>query len=385
MLAKQIITKEKFKDFLYKAFVNKDDITLLMYLFMYTRDIELNEKVMFLLYNEYITVDEVLEVVRSQVKKEKDRNENVVDTSRLSGYIVTELQNIINSVPVIFHKYTYTKIFDKTNRSEALDYQVGKPFYTLKSGKYELLNNITSDLYNKYVTENTIPAGTPDNIYVRDSEDVSYKYMKEYFFRDYVTTLTLKNYENIINFYDQIDVIYTSLTSLEKDFLKIYFDIDSFSFVKLVRLQTADNKIELSEAERYINPDVESTAFKGEIEKVSDFPSNPSVGDYYVITKDMDIIENTSMLCHLCKDQVVYNVASKDDDYTYLINGKYWKRITMIPVYSNTLNNTYNTADNYYYRPSIMDNTGSIDFANSKGVRELFLSILNKIYLGTIH
>lgn len=59
MLCSQIISKDKFDNYLHKTLINKEYLEKFALLFDQLRDISKHEKLMFLLYNEYISIYEV--------------------------------------------------------------------------------------------------------------------------------------------------------------------------------------------------------------------------------------------------------------------------------------------------------------------------------------
>ena len=139
MINSNVIEKKYFRDFLEKTFINKDDVTLLMYFFKMVNDIDLHEKVMFLLYNEYITVDQLFSCMSNYTIN----GENVVIESE-NGFkndFKNKLDILINSVDVEF----------------------------------------------------------------TDDKNL-YKYMKNYFIRDYITTLTYEHYKDSDNYMAQMSV-----------------------------------------------------------------------------------------------------------------------------------------------------------------------------------
>ena len=65
MIATNIITEERFREFLSKTIINKEYAKKLMLLFYGINDIEIQSKLMFLAYNEYKCIDDVLDLIRS--------------------------------------------------------------------------------------------------------------------------------------------------------------------------------------------------------------------------------------------------------------------------------------------------------------------------------
>lgn len=79
-------------------------------------------------------------------------------------------------------------------------------------------------LYNEYITVDeleNINQELADSIIQKYNSVLNTKYghMKTYFVRDLITTLSLKNYKNLSNIQEQMQLVYNSLTDDEKTFI----------------------------------------------------------------------------------------------------------------------------------------------------------------------
>ena len=327
MVGSSLITKEKFKAFLEKTFINKDltmDLLTCFYKNTYKANLDM---VMFLLYNEYFPVDMISRAVYIMGANNENNQEYTLDV----GGFEKELLNII----------------DYAGRL------LGTPYgtYTDKNGDEKVK-------YEKNI----------------------YSHIKYDFFRNYVTTLTFKYYESVENYTEQMKVIYSALTPLEKDFLNdcLYINDENFQF--LIRKQKDDYTIDLAEVEKY--DDTFEKDYGDDIDFKNSQITNRNL-KFYVVKKDgyykinnNNIEETTrtdknSKKYLLSSYTVVYPEDATDINATSCtIYGK-----PSIISLSAILNLTDTTNDDYWYYNN--------DDKYSK--RDLLKTILNKISLGTIH
>lgn len=313
MLASKIITKDKFREFLGKMFINKTDVALLMSVFYLVKDVERLEKVMFALYNEYIAVDDVL----SCLNVDTVEADNKIDTSELHTAISEKLDDML--------KY-YLSFYDKNS----------------------------------------------DNTW----DKACYRYVREYFFRDYVTTLTFENYKDRQNMLDQLNVVWTALTNTERNFLSDILGIDSSTFSYLVRLQDEENNytLNLADVEKSSRSQPElSGTFLGNLQSQRTEDYND---EYYLMTNHgpvslTNISANNGDYCFVNEDGNYFGLNLHKFNYVYYDDGNWLKIPANLQIITSILNCT-NTSDiNYYY--------------GEYSQRELLVSILNKISQGTIH
>ncbi len=167
MICSEVITKNKFEEYLKNIMINKVYLERMMQLFDQIKDIHMHEKIMFLLYNEYLSIYDIL--------------------------------------------------YD---------------CYDVETGEFDTT-----------AIENIIDAHD-------DKFKLPYSYIKNDFFRNHVTMLTYENYQSMYNIKKQLDIVYGSLSTDEVIFLEDRFNITQDNFSKLVRLQTSDRDLEISEIEQ---------------------------------------------------------------------------------------------------------------------------------------
>ena len=170
MICSEIISKNNVESYLKNVIVNKRYLALIMAFFDQVKDIQKHEKMMFLLYNEYISLE--------------------------------DLAACSNDAQIISNIEFY------------------------------------EDRINAIISQHTEKWKTP------------YAFIRDTFFRDYVVTLTLENYEDIYNIKNQLAIVYSSLTADEAAFLNTNFGITKSNFINLIRIQTSTEVIELSEIEK---------------------------------------------------------------------------------------------------------------------------------------
>ena len=183
MLSNKVITKAKFKDFLSKTFITKQEVSILMSIFKYVRNVDAHDKLMYLLYNEYISYLDVLFCMYDEDTAkvgEEDENGNVTTTFNFD-YIIDNINALINRVAVDNGIIFYVPVYKDD----------GKTIETF---------------INDY--------GQEEEHYI----DVSYGYMKSYFVRDYITTLTYKYYKDNAKEFSKLNLgIYINEKSLDVD------------------------------------------------------------------------------------------------------------------------------------------------------------------------
>lgn len=322
MIGSDLITKDSFKSFLEKTFINKD-LTMTLLTCFYENSYKANlDMVMFLLYNEYFPVDMLKFAIASMANTE----DNTSDFSFDIGRFENELINIINY-----------------------------------SGRL-LGTNYGDDLFEKNV----------------------YSHIKYDFFRNYVTTLTFKYYASIENYYEQMSVIYSALTPIEKDFLAECLFIDDKNFNMLIRKQIDDYTIDLAEVEKYDNSFEET--YGDDIDQENMIIKNRNLVYY-------DILSDGYYKFVISNGEVSLVKTTRNDN----ASKKYLLANYRIVCPNN--NTDINSSDCLLYgRPSITNLSSILNLTNATvdeywyynngekySKRDLLRTILNKISLGTIH
>ena len=327
MLADKIITKEKFKSFLEKTFINKKEILLLMGAFNAIQNADLHDAVMYLLYNEYITLYEFLYALSPLGDASSD------------GGVAKSVKDLVNRV----------------RRDRNMTFK--KPLY--------LIDGVT-------------PATDSDGNEILI--DTSYKYVKKDFIRDHLVSLTLENYKDYNNYKAQMDVIYEALTTEEKALLN-EMGITKDRFIYMVRKQMTPDEISHAEIEDLLFLDLpnvydtNSDLYCGSLYLDESSTTPQVVGKKYIVNDELTeeqqragttIAELQENMYYTIGQTGMYEVNGRD---TALYAGG-------VLVYRNgrwVKNEIFN----------IIQMSEILNINEYAG--NLFKSILNKIEMGTIH
>ena len=142
-------------------------------------------------------------------------------------------------------------------------------------------------LYNEYFTVDeleNINQELADSIIRKYNSVLNTKYghMKTYFVRDLITTLSLKNYKNLSNIQEQMQLVYNSLTDDEKTFinksneeniLMNYIRIENNDGISRAVIENSDNLSNtsdiLNEIDSFGNISNDALLLKSILQKIS--------------------------------------------------------------------------------------------------------------------
>ena len=339
MLGEKVITKDKFKSFLSSTFITKEEVIFLMTIFKSIKNVDIHDQLMYLLYNEYMTLDEFKYIMHTDDENEKSDADITEDALALINRIRRD-RNMTFKEPLF--------LVDGVTRAKD------------REGNDILI-------------------------------DTSYTYIKQYFIRDNLVTLTLENYQGFSNYKEQMNVIYETLTDDEKALLTTV-GITKDKFTYFVRKQMNVNSVEHAEIESYIFDGFNgnetycgslylpyvSTEQQGQIGGYKYVDNNTKL-DYSKLNTYHSNADNkyTSL-----KDKMYYTVGktgyyeleTSDGTYSemYLVAGG----IVM-----------YNATKDSWETNKIFNITQLSEIANNKTEMNgsILKSILNRIQLGTIH
>lgn len=327
MLADKIITKEKFKSFLEKTFINKKEILLLMGAFNAIQNADLHDAVMYLLYNEYITLYEFLYALSPLGDASSD------------GGVAKSINDLVNRV----------------RRDRNMTFK--KPLY--------LIDGVT-------------PATDSDGNEILI--DTSYKYVKKDFIRDHLVSLTLENYKDYNNYKAQMDVIYETLTTEEKTLLN-EMGITKDRFIYMVRKQMTPDEISHAEIEDLLflnlpnTYDSNSELYCGSLYLDEDSITPQVIGKKYIVNDELtEEQQRAGITIDELQENMYYTIGSTG---MYKVNG----RDTALYAGGVLVYNNGRWVKNEIFNIVQMSEILNLNEYSSN----LFKSILNKIEMGTIH
>lgn|SRR5574344_92841 len=93
---------------------------------------------------------------------------------------------------------------------------------------YEKINKVLFLLYNEYISiyDNSLDLNNINNLLNSElyNIDYSYAFVKTYFLRDLLVTLTFDHYKDTQNILDQLDICDSLLTAEEQNYIATYFN-----------------------------------------------------------------------------------------------------------------------------------------------------------------